>query len=75
MTTATIESYDFNSLDNADINYINEQSFAICIPFLNDNGLWDVLENGSVYMIAVETFEQAAQYMIDDLLTDNMVIL
>lgn len=49
--------------------------FLIVIPFLNDNGLWDVLENGTVYRIAAETFEQAAQYMIDDLLTDNLVIL
>lgn len=54
---------------------MNAQNFIIVVPFLNDNNLWDVLENGTVYRIAAETFEQAAQYIIDDLLTDNMVIL
>lgn len=54
---------------------MSTQSFIIVIPFLNANGLWDVLENGNVYRVAAETFEQAAQFMIDDLLTDNIVIL
>lgn len=69
--TMAIESYDYDSLES---DNINEQSF-ICIPYLNDNGLWDILENGTVYRVAAESYEQAAQYIIDDLLTDNMVIL
>lgn len=54
---------------------MSTQSFIIVIPFLNANGLWDVLESGNVYRIAAETYEEAAQFMLDDLLTDNMVIL
>lgn len=54
---------------------MNEQKLIIVIPFLNKYGYWDVLENGSIYRITADSYEEAAQFMLDDLLYENMVIL